>query len=271
MVMLDQNLGHKHFALHERLKVKLDNIKKIQEKEWDAIFLVDGIEGSGKSTLAITCAWYLSNGKLSINNICSGANEAVDKLKNLPEGSVMVIDEGSLMFSSNETMKREQRTLIKILNVIRQKRMCLIIVAPSFFRLNRYISVDRSRFLLHVYTTNDLARGKFIYFGQKKKNLLFQLGKKNFDSYKKPKSEWNGKFESFNPFGEEYAKVKERSLMEALQPEKKEKSIATIGRLVKIEIIKRNVEKLPVYLKTKGDLAEFHGIDRARISEFIKN
>ena len=156
MVDIPINIKGIEFSIHELLKRKLDNVKKIMKKEWDAILLVDGIEGSGKSTLSFLCGYYVADGNFGIKNICEGTEDAVQKLKNLPDGSVLVIDEGSLMFSSTEVMRKEQRRLIKILNVIRQRNMCLIIVAPSFFNLNKYISVERSRFLLHVYTTRNL-------------------------------------------------------------------------------------------------------------------
>ena len=117
-------------------------------------FVANGIvvHNSGKSTLSFICAWYIADGNITMRNICEGTEDAVEKLQNLPNGSVLIIDEGSLMFSSKEVMRKEQRRLEKILQVIRQKFMCLIIVAPSFFNLNKYISVERSRFLLHVYT-----------------------------------------------------------------------------------------------------------------------
>lgn len=254
MGLIELTINKRTFKIHDWLKEKLDNIKKIQSKGWDAIFLIDGIEGSGKSTLEITCAWYLSDGKITLYNLCTGSKDAIEKLKNLPDGSVMMIDEGSLLFASNDAMKREQRDLIKILNVIRQKRMVLIITSPSFFRLNRYISVDRSRFLLHVYTAKDLERGRFSYFGEKKKRLLFELGKKNFNSYSKPKSNFVGRFVDFNPFGKDYLETKKLSLAEALEPAKKQKNPAQYKKEVRDEIILRMKKAIPI--KTYGELAK---------------
>lgn len=203
------------------LKQKLDIVRKLQEKDFDCMFIIDGQEGTGKSTLSFLCGWYLSKGKLTMNNICEGTSDAITKLENLPDRSVMIIDEGSLLLSSKDTMKTEQRQLIKIFNVIRQKGMILIVVAPSFFDLSKYISVDRSRFLLHVYTNEDYIRGKFTYFSTKKKRMLYVMGKKNFNSYAKPRSDFVGAFPRFNlPFDEEYKKLKRRSLMEALRPQK---------------------------------------------------
>jgi len=214
-------INNKKLYLDGYLKDKLDNIKKIMKKDWDAIFLIDGIEGSGKSTLSFICGWYISDGKITIDNICEGTEDAVKKLDKLPDKSILIIDEGSLMFSSKEVMKNEQRMLVKILQVIRQKMMCLIIVSPCFFELNKYISVSRSRFLLHVYTDKDLNRGRFCYFSEKKKSKLYNLGKKNFNSYQRPKANFWGRFYNFDPFGEEYLELKKKSLREAFDDKKK--------------------------------------------------
>ena len=267
MVYLDIELNGKKFKLHERLKNKLDNIKMVQTKGWDATVLIDGIEGSGKSTLGLTCAYYLSDGKFELKDICTGSNDAIAKLDQVKEGGVLLIDEGSLLFSSSDAMRREQKQLIMILNVIRQKRIALIIVSPSFFRLNRYIAVDRTRFLIHVYTKEDLKRGRFTYFGQKKKNKLYELGKRNFNSYAKPRANWNGTFADFNPFGEEYAKVKKQSLREALNPEKKALEPKKIQQLAKIKMIQTITPNLPI--KNKSELAKAMEIDRSSFYKYL--
>ena len=267
MVYVDIELNGKKFKLHERLKNKLDNIKMVQTKGWDATVLIDGIEGSGKSTLGLTCAYYLSDGKFELKDICTGSNDAIAKLDQVKEGGVLLIDEGSLLFSSTDSMRREQKQLIMILNVIRQKRIALIIVSPSFFRLNRYIAVDRTRFLIHVYTKEDLKRGRFTYFGQKKKNKLYELGKRNFNSYAKPRANWNGTFADFNPFGEEYAKVKKQSLREALNPEKKALEPKKIQQLAKIKMIQTITPNLPI--KNRSELAKAMEIDRSSFYKYL--
>ena len=108
--------AQKKIEIQKRIVEERDRLKKEIEKrqkkdktiEWDCVIMVDGIEGSGKSTLAITIAWYISNANITPYNIVTGSNDAVMKLKELPNGSTLVIDEGSLIFSSKETMKREQ-------------------------------------------------------------------------------------------------------------------------------------------------------------------
>ena len=113
--MVKFEINGKNLTLDGWLQKKLDNVKFMMNKEWDVVFLIDGMEGSGKSTLSFACGWYISNGRITINNICEGTEDAARKLENLPDKSVLIIDEGSLMFSSKEVMRTEQRRLIKIL------------------------------------------------------------------------------------------------------------------------------------------------------------
>jgi predicted XRE-type DNA-binding protein len=269
MPYLDVELNGKTYQIDAFLKKKLDNCIKIMEKDFDVVFLIDGIEGSGKSRLALFCGYYISNGKITSYNVCSGGTDAIEKLERLPDKSVLIIDEGSLIFSSKEAMKREQVKLIKILNVIRQKRMCLIIVSPSFFNLNKYISVERSRFLLHVYTGRNLERGRYCYFGEKKKKMLYIVGKKNYNSYKKPRSNFVGNFQDFEPpFIMEYEDTKKKSLMEALH----EKTTADGIRISRKKFyIGRLIEHLQKELGiNQSQVAEILGVHQTNVGELLK-
>ena len=110
-------------------------------------------------------------------------------------------------------MNREQVHLEKIINVMRQKKLTLIIIAPSYFDLSKGIAVRRSRFLLHTYADNKLRRGKFLYWGENKKRILYEEGKKNYGSYAKPIADWDGDFLNFKlPFEEEYLRTKRETI-----------------------------------------------------------
>jgi hypothetical protein len=199
------------------LKTKLDNVKDIIKKNWDCVILIDGKERAGKSTLGFCCAWYLSDGKMTINNLAKNTDDAIAKIQTLPDKSVLFIDEGSLSFSSKDAMRTEQKKIMKILDVVGQKNLTIIIVLPSFFELNKSIACRRSKFLLHVYTDEQLERGRFTYFGEKKKRMLYEVGKKNYGSYDYPEADFIGRFTDFKtPFFEEYLKLKRDTLMIAL-------------------------------------------------------
>ena len=61
-----------------------------------------------------------------------------------------------------------------------------------------------------------MNRGRFAYWGERRKKGLYELGKKNFGSYSKPRANFRGKFTNYKlPYDDEYQKVKMKSLMEA--------------------------------------------------------
>lgn len=258
--------------IHHKLKDKLDNIKKIQARNWDCMFIICGIEGGGKSTLGKLCMWYLSNGTATINNIAANAQEAFDKLKNLPDESPLLIDEGELMFSAKDSMRTEQKQLLKILQVIRQKRMSLIVVCPDFFDLQKYLAVHRSRFVLRAVTDRKLTRGTFLYWGERRKKLLFEMGKRNFNSYTKPKREWAGDFTDFKvAFEAEYDLTKKKSLASSFENKAHELDkttyYAVIREKIKKSIIANGKEKKPLSFK---QISRFYEVSDGLVSDIAK-
>lgn len=229
--------------LDGKLKEKLDSIKKILKDNWDCFFMIDGMEGSGKSTLGMTCAWYLSNTNFSVANICKSGKEAIEKLSSFKEESVLIIDEGDLSFSSRDVFNNEQKLLINLTKVIRFRRLILIIIAPTFFDLTKGISVRRSKFLLHVYTDKQLHRGRFAYFGARKKQMLYEMGKKSYGSYAKPKSDFIGRFTDFQ-FLPDYHEAKAETV-ELMLVNDKEKSRYKLQRDFLMEELKKR--KLMTY------------------------
>jgi len=243
------------------LKNKLDLILGIQNKDWDCIIMIDGGEGSGKSTLGFVCATYLSKDNFTLLNISSGANDAIEKLDKLPQYSVLMIDEGSLALSSKDAMSREQKKLIKIFNVCRQKNMIIIIISPSFFDLTKYISCFRSRFLLHVYTDEKMNRGRFAYFGKNKLIKLYINGRKNFYSYKSPREDFIGSFTNYKPpFYEQYQEIKKKSLFEALH-----QTLERSELVIRLEQRYKVVKAMELYDWSNIQYKKINQIERAKM------
>lgn len=281
MVKIPVTIQGKETWIHEELKKKLDHGTEIIKDNWDLIFIVDGLERSGKSTLAITCGGYLADRlgtPFTINNISKDSADAKSKLEHLPDRSVLIIDEGSLVFSSRDSGRKEQKELIKILNVIGQKNMVLIIVLPSFFRLNDYISIDRARFLLHVYSTTQNGkevRGRFCYFGQYKKKLLFEEGKK-FKSYRNPKADFVGDYPDLNLFGTEYSNILKRNTLasafhndDVAHGKKELKMAKRFESLVKF-MLKNNTKVIDIIDHLKEDGVGVHEQELYRLSKKFK-
>ena len=197
--------------LDGKLKKKLDSIIKLRKKGWDSIFIIDGDRRGGKSTVAKTCGYYLDP-NISIKNFVSGLNDALDVIESLPDESVVIFDESSLMFSSKDHANKQQRQLLKVIDVIGVKKMTMILVMPSFFELTKPLAIFYSRFLLHVYTDRQLNRGRIAYFGTKNKKILYDIGKKNYNSYSRPSADWIGRFVNYIPdYEDDYNALKKKS------------------------------------------------------------
>jgi len=251
--------------LDEKLKRKLDNALALVKKNWDMVILIDGLERSGKTTLGFTCATYLTQGRFTHKQICSGIKDTPSKIENAKQGDLLFEDESELAFSSKDAMRQEQRDLIKIMNIVGQKGLIFILILPSFFELAKYIATHRSRFLLHVYTDKQMNRGRFAYFGTKRKKMLYEIGKKNFNSYSKPKSNFIGRFYDFRPsWNDEYMKIKGRSLMEAFETAKN--PIRTTTKDCWLKVI-NNLEKAKPPLTT-SQKAQIIGMARQSINRY---
>jgi len=196
----------------------LNNLKKIQSEGWDGVIVVDGKERSGKSILGMNCGWYLSNGTMTERNFAKGLDDCARKISELPDNSILQVDEGSIMFSSKDSTSNSQKKLMQILDVVGQKNIIFIICLPCFFDLNKTIAVRRSLFLLHVYPNEKYKRGQYAYWGEKTKKPLYMFGKRHFDSYAFPDAEFIGEFCNFKPgFYEHYLEIiKKESLKEVL-------------------------------------------------------
>jgi hypothetical protein len=95
---------------------------------------------------------------------------------------------------------------------IRQKNLFIFIVLPTFFDLDRYVALWRSRALIHIYTGKSFERGYFMFFNTERKKDLYIYGKKTY-SYKMPKANFFGRFPKGYMVNEaEYRKKKLDSL-----------------------------------------------------------
>lgn len=263
----------REMRIDRMLREKLDNIKKILKKNWDAVIVIDGMERSGKSTLGFTCGDYLADGKLTLENVAVDGDDAMKKCESLPDGSVLVVDEGSLVFSSKDSMTKEQKKLLKIVNVIGQKNMVFIIVLPSFFELTKAIAVHRSLFLLHVYTDKQLNRGRYTYFSQKGKKVLYDYGKKHFGSYAYPRANWIGNFREYDPFGQAYKEIKKKSLYSALHSGEDalpndDKQLRVQAQVSKIK--QHMYKKLKERGMSSAEMADLMGISVTMIREYAQ-
>jgi len=207
------------------LKDKLDFAKKQLKRNNDVVGTISGDEGSGKSTLAANIMRYMTNDKFDPKTDMIGAEDdtsVMNKIEATPNKGAIMFDEGNSYFLSTETMKREQRELHKLFSIFRQKNLFVLIVAPSFFRLNSYFAIDRSRFHIRTYLVKG-EWGFFKYYGDKRKNRLYREGKK-FHDYNLVNASFRGRFtKCYVLETDEYKAYKKKTLRDTFESFRKAK------------------------------------------------
>lgn len=257
------------FWIDRKLLQKLENLKKIQKKDWDGLILIDGKERSGKSVLAMICAWYLSDCKIDNKNYARSLEDCARQIAELPDKSIIILDEASIIFGAKRSQSKKVKLLLDILDVVGQKNLIFIFCNPSFFDLNKTIATRRSLFLLHVYPDADYRRGQYAFWGEKNKSKLYRFGKKNFDSYAYPSAEFVGQFFNFQPpFYEEYLeKIKRETLKEVLKNAMVSEGKTSIRLLDFKRLVAFNLNKKLGMSQEK--IAEAFGVSQQQVSDYI--
>jgi hypothetical protein len=210
MVKLPHHSGQEYY-MDGYLKQNLDIARKVIKKDWDMVFLVDGTEGGGKSTIGQQGAYYCDE-TFNIEDIAFTAKQFESKVLGASQYKSIVYDEAYQGLSARDTMSNINKALIKMLAEIRQKNLFIFIIMPTFFDLDRYAAIWRSRALIHIYTGDNFERGYFGFYNSDKKKMLYIQGKKFYD-YRQPSPNFIGRFTSFYTVDEkEYRKRKLESL-----------------------------------------------------------
>lgn len=239
----------KQFYMDGYLLENMTTAKTVIKNDWDMVFCVDGPERSGKSTIAQQLAYFCDN-SFCIERITFTPNEFKKAVLSAKPYQAVVYDEAFTGLSSRAAMSRINRTLTSMMAEIGQRNLFVFVVMPTFFDLDRYIAIWRSRALIHVYTGDNFARGYFAFYNADRKKDLFINGKK-FYSYASPRPNFTGRFTGTYTVDEaEYRKKK----LDALSDREKRKAEDDIKRQVEDSLFVRLAEldeELPHNIKMK--------------------
>ncbi len=135
-------------------------------------FLSNGIlsHNSGKSTLGMQWCKYVDP-SFDLSRVVFTPEEFREAIYKAKKGQAIMFDEAFSGFSSRAALSGVNKTLISLMMQIRQKNLFFIIVLPTVFLLDKYISIFRTRVLIHVYE-NKGRRGYFRVYSSKKKTQL---------------------------------------------------------------------------------------------------
>lgn len=246
------------------LKTNLAACQKAIKQDWDMICIVSGAEGAGKSVLAQQCAKHVDP-DFNIERVCFNPKEFISSINKAKKFQAIVYDEAYGGMSSRAAMSEVNRSLMGVLAEIRQKNLWVFIVLPSFFELDKYAAIHRSRFLLHVYA-KDFKRGRFSFYSFDRKKLLYVLGKKYY-SMSKPRPNFIGRFVKGYTVDEEEYRQKKLDALKAREEKKDERMTARhIKYMEQRDIIIRRAYQNGIKVK---DISQWISIDTKQIYNII--
>lgn len=218
----------KEYSVDGYLVENLKLAKKVVKKDWDMVFLVDGYEGTGKSVLAMQMGFYCDP-TLNLSRITFTPEEFENAVLTAESFQAVIYDEAYTGLSSRSTMSNINQTIVRMLAEIRQKNLFIFIVMPTFFDLDKYVAIWRSRALLHVKTEGNFERGFFKFYNMDRKKSLYVNGKK-FYNYNNPKPNFFGRFSGFYPIDKEGYKEKKRKSLVNKKPSRFDKELTAVYR-----------------------------------------
>ena len=211
--------NNKEWYIDGYLASNLDKAKKFIKKDWDMFFIVDGSERSGKSNMVQTAAAYCDP-TLCLDRIVFTPTQFEEAVLNAEPFTAIIWDEAVTAAESGDTSTKIWKTLKKMMVQMGQKNLFIFVVIHSFFDLTKYLSVWRSRALIHIYH-DDFERGYFQFYNEERKKYLYIKGKKYYE-YKEGKPNFIGRFTKGYYVDEQaYRDKKKQSLLE-LETEEKE-------------------------------------------------
>lgn len=131
----------------------IKNINGTLKIDKDFPLIIDGLTGSGKSTLAI----HLSKKgykNFDINeHIIFSRKELIEKITLAEKGSYIILDEAINVLFKRDFMNRQQKFIIRLLDMCRDRNLCLILCVPNFWSIDKHILEGRIRLRIHIAKT----------------------------------------------------------------------------------------------------------------------
>lgn len=211
------------YYMDDRLKKNIDEkvIPDLKKRDKDIVLLFDGHEGVGKTYMGLQIGKYIDP-SLNISRVVFNAEDFRDAILRAKQGQVVIYDEAFTGLSARSSLSGVNKILVSLMMQMRQKNLCVIIILPTFFLLDKYVALFRSKALIHIYETGG-NRGYFRVYNGKRKKLLYLFGSKTYNyspkiGKKKLYTRFKGRFYGVFALGdEEEEKAYRKKKMKALE------------------------------------------------------
>ena len=209
------------------LQRKWDSLKDggVTKIDEDRFYVTDGHEGAGKSLFTIQQCAYIDptilddeDGKV-LPRICFSVDEFLEAVRNTrstkSKTKCIIFDEAFRGMSSKTALSSINKKIVEALMEIRQNNLIVFIVSPSFYLLEFYPAVLRSKALFHIVKEKN-STGRYVrIFNYIKKAKLYQIGVRKGWGYPlktKAKVRFFNKYPGGDEFEKRYRKKKRTSL-----------------------------------------------------------
>tara|TARA_R100001594_G_scaffold147038_1_gene199436 strand:- start:3426 stop:4337 length:912 start_codon:yes stop_codon:yes gene_type:complete len=143
--------GDTHYWMDGILHNNLISAKSLIKEDWDFLYVIDGDVGCGKSVLAQQIAYFVSEGRLTLKQICFTPDQFRSAILNAEKYEAIVFDEAFRGLAGRASLSKVNKDIVELLNEIRQKNLFIFIVLPSMWDLDKYITQHRCSGVFHVY------------------------------------------------------------------------------------------------------------------------
>ena len=130
-----------------------DTLNKTAATDKDNINAIDGPTGVGKSTLGLKlclkgCSWFDMK-----KDVFYSRKELIEWVTTARPGSWGLADEAVNALFKRDFQRGEQKFLLKILDMCRDRNLTLFLCIPNFWALDKHVLEGRIRLRLHVAKT----------------------------------------------------------------------------------------------------------------------
>jgi hypothetical protein len=173
--MVKVEIKGKEYYYDGYLVQNLELLKKAVKKKWDGVIYVGGYEGDGKSEMAEQMAFFFDH-DYDISRCVFTPEQFMSAVDEAEPFQAIVYDEAQDAFESTNRDSLAKAVKSKMTR-IRKKQLFILIVAPDFWRINKYLFIHRSRAFIRVYA-EELERGYFAFYNRQRKHKLYIEGKR---------------------------------------------------------------------------------------------
>lgn len=272
------NVGGQEYSIESKLTKVWDKIKdgKLAQYDEDRFYIVDGMEGAGKSLFTIQQAAYIDptiiedeDGKV-LPRICFSPDEFLSAIRHTKSTKdttrCIIFDEAFRGMSSKSALSGTNKQITQALMEARQNNLVVFIVSPSFYLLEFYPAVLRSRTLFHVVKMKNSRRRFVRVFNYHRKAKLYQTGVRKGWSYPiKTKLTVNffEKYPGGKAFEDKYRKKKYDSF--------KDEGEKTVSQAEYMRNARARAEELYEQNKTHSEIAKILGVGRTTVTMWLRD